>query len=81
MLAELQRNKLKGPSTLARMDAWPKMYLNVFPLTLTLISTLTLSLKLILTLILKHKNVFEKRKWRHFSGKCPDTKIKTIGNG
>jgi len=48
---------------------------NVFPLTLTLILTLnlTLALNLAQTLTLKHNNLFEKTKWRHFSGKCPDT--------
>jgi len=38
---------------------------NSHPITLTLILTLTLALKL--------KNLFGKKKWRHFSGKCPDT--------
>jgi len=38
---------------------------NLFPLTLT--STLTFTLK--------HNNLFGKTKWRHFSGKGPDTTV------
>jgi len=47
-----------GSRTLAWMDFWPKTYFRYSNLTSTLILTL------------KHKNVFGKTKWRHFSGKC-----------
>jgi len=48
------------------MDVWTKTYLNVYPLTLTP--------------TVKHKNLFEKTKWRLFSGKCSDTLLSSCSN-
>jgi len=51
----------QGSRSLARMNVWPKTYLNVSLLTLTL----------------KHKKVFGKTKWRQCpdTGQTPLTKI------
>jgi len=62
--AKLPHWEFLATPLLARTDIMVKKVFKVYPL--------TLNLNLILTLTLKHKNLFGKTKWRHFSGKCPN---------